>query len=139
MVGTRSEVVLMADLRSVIGKCTNVAGWTVDSAGVRQRIKREIRDDCCADRVLGFARACSIDTEQTAASVRVRDIARDVDPLVLAEPFIVPKDKSAVVNDRAACGGAKLIAAEFGDLSGEVELIASIESAIAKKLIDASM
>src|SRR6516162_3427182 len=139
MVGTCGEVVLVADLRRVIGKCANVAGRAIDNARVGKRIKREIGDDRRVDRNADFARARSIDTDQTAASICVWNITRDADPLVLPESFIVSEDKSTVVNDGAPCGAAKLIAAEFGDLSGEVELISSIERTVAKKFISASV
>src|SRR5580704_9273964 len=131
MVGANGEVIFVADKGIVEEEAASVGVGTGIDGG--ERIESKVGTDYRTDghlHVAGAGVAAGGDTEATGAGRGGGYDAGCICALVLAETFIVTKEKSAFFDNGTASGCAELVATEFGNLSRSVKLIARVERGV---------
>src|ERR1700674_269292 len=135
----RSEVAVLAGIRQGIERCEKGRHRLVD-ARYRVRIERgtwafDERERLSAHNSILRGRR---PTGRDPAGRTRGDLLRNARAKRLAQPFVISKDESLVLPDRASAGHPELIAPEGGN-GGPVEKVPRIDGAVAQKFVGAAM
>src|SRR5712691_1729919 len=126
MIQTRGQKVLVHNLPASEHEAADVRIGR--QSGIRNRPERKIFLGRRVDRYRPGSKL-------TAARRQRRYGHGPRNPLGLTEPFIISKDKCAVLSERAACSGAELVPLERGD-GALIKEVLGVQRAIAKEFIN---